>query len=53
MPVSLLVLALRLWLVPDLNPVVATVAGNVIGITVLTWLLMPVITRRLDGWLRR
>jgi antibiotic biosynthesis monooxygenase (ABM) superfamily enzyme len=52
-PVSLAVLAVRLWVAPDLNPVLATVIGNVIGIVVLTWVLMPRITRWLDAWLRR
>jgi antibiotic biosynthesis monooxygenase (ABM) superfamily enzyme len=51
--VSLAVLAVRSWVAPDLNPVLATVIGNVIGIVVLTWVLMPRITRWLDAWLRR
>ena len=52
-PVSLLFLALRLWLFPDLHIVAATVLSNVVGIVVLTWVLMPPITRWLSGWLRR
>jgi antibiotic biosynthesis monooxygenase (ABM) superfamily enzyme len=52
-PVSLLYTAVRLWLFPDLHAAIATVIGNVVGIVALTWLLMPVVTRRLDGWLRR
>lgn len=52
-PVSLLFLVVRLALFPDLHAVAATVLGNVVGIVVLTWLLMPPITRWLDGWLRR
>jgi antibiotic biosynthesis monooxygenase (ABM) superfamily enzyme len=52
-PVSLLYTAVRLWLFPDLHPAVATVIGHVVGIVVLTWLLMPRVTRVLDTWLRR
>jgi antibiotic biosynthesis monooxygenase (ABM) superfamily enzyme len=52
-PTSLAFTAVRLTFFPDLHPALATVLGNVIGIVVLTWLLMPVVTRRLDGWLRR
>ena len=52
-PVSLLYTLLRISLFPDLHAAVATVIGNVVGIVVLTWLAMPWLTRRLDGWLRR
>jgi antibiotic biosynthesis monooxygenase (ABM) superfamily enzyme len=52
-PVSLLYTAIRLWLFPDLHPAIATVIGNIIGIVVLTWFLMPRVTRLLDTWLRR
>ena len=54
-PVSLLVpRRARLVAVPrPATRSLATVIGNVIGIVVLTWLLMPRITRWLDAWLRR
>lgn len=52
-PTSLAFTAIRLALFPDLHPALATVLGNIVGIVVLTWLLMPTITRRLDPWLRR
>lgn len=52
-PTSLAFTALRLALFPDLAPALATVIGNVVGIFVLTWLLMPLVTRHLDSWLRR
>ena len=52
-PTSLAFTAVRLALFPDLHPALATVLGNIIGIVVLTWLLMPIVTRRLDAWLRR
>ena len=52
-PTSLAFMAIRLAFFPGLHPALATVLGNVVGILVLTWLLMPTITRRLDPWLRR
>lgn len=52
-PVSLAFLGLRLALFPDLHPVVATILGNVLGIVVLTWAVMPWLTDRLATWLRR
>jgi antibiotic biosynthesis monooxygenase (ABM) superfamily enzyme len=52
-PTSLVFTALRLTLFPDLAPVLATIASNVVGIVVLTWLLMPIVTARLSSWLRR
>jgi len=52
-PISLLYTLVRLALFPGLHPAIATVAGNVIGIVALTWLVMPWLTQRLDGWLRR
>ena len=51
-PTSLAFTALRLAFFPDLHPAAVTVLGNVVGIVVLTWLLMPIVTRRLDAWLR-
>lgn len=52
-PTSLLLNALRIELVPDLAWPVATVILNVIGVTLLTWVIMPVLTRVFSGWLRR
>ncbi len=53
-PVSLLFTAIRLALFPDHRTLrIATVLGNIVGILVLTWLVMPTVTRRLDSWLRR
>lgn len=51
-PVSLTVSVLRAWAWPDLPLVPAVFIGNVVGVAVLTWLLMPPLTRALDGWLR-
>ena len=41
-PTSLAFTAIRLALFPDLHPALATVLGNIVGIVVLTWLLMPI-----------
>lgn len=52
-PVSLTVALVRAWLFPGLPLVPSVLASNVIGIGVLTWLLMPALTRALRGWLAR
>lgn len=52
-PVSQAFLGVRVWLFPGLHPVLATLLGNVISVVVLTWVLMPLITRSLKRWLRR
>jgi len=52
-PVSQIYLWVRLSLFPDLNVVVATIVGNVFTVATLTWVLMPLITRRLKHWLCR
>ena len=51
-PVSLAASAFRAWAWPDLPLVPAVLFGNIVGVAVLTWLLMPPLTRALDGWLR-
>lgn len=50
-PASQVYLAARTSLFPQLNVVVATVVGNVFTVAALTYVLMPVITRRLKHWL--
>lgn len=52
-PVSLTYLMARMSLFPHLNVVVATLVGNVLTVAALTWAVMPPLTRRLEGWLRR
>lgn len=51
-PVSLVYAWIRAALFPDVPLVLGVILGNVFGIVALTWLLMPVITSRLDRWLR-
>lgn len=52
-PTALALAVLRSWIVPE-SPLVPTVfVSNVLGIVVLTWWLMPMLTRVFDSWLRR
>ena len=42
------------WLLPEDVPyLLAVLVGNIAGVTVLSWILMPRLTSWLDGWLRR
>jgi len=52
-PTVILTSYLARWFWPDLNLLVAIFVGNVISIAILTWILMPVVTARLTGWLQR
>lgn len=52
-PTSLAIGAVRDLLYPDLASPLAVLVGNVIGVAVLSWLLMPALTRWFDRWLRR
>lgn len=52
-PISLGITLLRQALLPDLPVVPSVLGSNIVGIALLTWVLMPWLTRRLDPWLRR
>lgn len=52
-PVALALGFLRREVAPDLGLVPATFISNVVAVAVLTWLLMPLLTRALRGWLSR
>ena len=52
-PTSLTLTFLRTWLLPDLALVPAVLLNSVLGVIVLSWVLMPFLTRALAGWLRR
>jgi antibiotic biosynthesis monooxygenase (ABM) superfamily enzyme len=52
-PISLLVTAVRRWLLPEVNWWTAVVIGNVVGVAILTWLAMPFLTRAFARWLQR
>jgi antibiotic biosynthesis monooxygenase (ABM) superfamily enzyme len=52
-PISLLVTAVRRWLLPDVNWWTAVFIGNVIGVALLSWVAMPFLTRVFERWLQR
>lgn len=52
-PTSLVLGSLQRMLIPEAPWVLAVLLSNTLGIAALTWLLMPWLTRRLSGWLRR
>lgn len=52
-PTALVLTAVRRWLLPDVHWSVAVLIANVFGVIILSWLLMPWLTSRLSGWLRR
>jgi antibiotic biosynthesis monooxygenase (ABM) superfamily enzyme len=52
-PISLLVTAVRRWLLPDVSWWTAVLIGNVIGVIVLSWVAMPLLTRAFARWLQR
>jgi antibiotic biosynthesis monooxygenase (ABM) superfamily enzyme len=52
-PTALAIGLLRQFFAPDLPFALATLLGNAAGVAVLTWLVMPPLTKLLDGWLRR
>ena len=51
-PTSLALNVVRDLLLPDIGLVPGVLMLNVAGVAILTWLLMPVLTRLLAGWLR-
>jgi antibiotic biosynthesis monooxygenase (ABM) superfamily enzyme len=52
-PTVLLLTVVRQWLLPDVGLVLGVLIGNVFGVAILSWVLMPVLTDWFDGWLRR
>jgi uncharacterized protein len=52
-PTALVLTVLRRWLLPDVNWVLGVLLGNVAGVIILSWALMPFLTRLLADWLRR
>jgi hypothetical protein len=51
-PVSLAAAAFRIWVWPGMPLALSVLFVNLVGIGVLTWAVMPPLTRVLDGWLR-
>lgn len=52
-PTTLLLGFLQRTFAPDTPWIPALFISNVVGIAILTWLLMPFVTRMLSSWLRR
>jgi antibiotic biosynthesis monooxygenase (ABM) superfamily enzyme len=52
-PTALVLTLVREWLLPDIHWTLGVLFGNAVGVVVLSWVLMPWLTRLLDGWLRR
>jgi len=52
-PTVLVITLVRGAVAPDMNVVLAVFVGNVLGILMLTYVLMPPLTRLLRGWLSR
>ena len=52
-PLSLAITLIRIRVAPDLPTVVAVLVSNAVGVTLLTYFVMPRLTRLLAGWLRR
>ena len=52
-PVSLLITFVRSEVAPDMNMVLAVLIANVLGVAALSFFLMPLVTRWLEGWLSR
>jgi antibiotic biosynthesis monooxygenase (ABM) superfamily enzyme len=52
-PTVLLITFVRGAIAPNMNVVLAVFVGNVLGILILTYVLMPPLTRLLAGWLSR
>jgi len=52
-PTVLVITLVRGELFPNMNVVLAVLVGNVLGILILTYVLMPPLTRLLAGWLNR
>ncbi len=52
-PTAMVLGVIREELYPDLTDPLAVLVGNIVGVAILSWVLMPALTRRFDGWLRR
>jgi uncharacterized protein len=52
-PTAMVLGEVRSVLYPDLSDSLAVLVGNIIGVAILSWVLMPALTQRFDGWLRR
>jgi antibiotic biosynthesis monooxygenase (ABM) superfamily enzyme len=52
-PTTLVLTKLRQELLPDVGFAPGILLGNAVGVTIMSWVLMPVLTKMLAGWLSR
>lgn len=52
-PTALVLTVLRREFLPDLSMVPSVLLSNIVGVAILSWGLMPVLTRLLGPWLQR
>ncbi len=52
-PTALLITLIRNQIAPDMNVVLAVLVGNVLGVAILSFLLMPRLTKLMASWLNR
>ncbi len=52
-PMTFTLTLLSMWLIPDVAWPLGLFISNVIGVIMLTWVLMPPLTRWFDRWLHR
>lgn len=52
-PTALVLTVIREAVLPDLPMPLAVFIGNLVGVVILSWILMPALTRRFDSWLSR
>ena len=52
-PTAVVLTAVRQWLIPDVHWIGAVLFANVFGVIILSWVIMPRLTRLFSGWLRR
>jgi antibiotic biosynthesis monooxygenase (ABM) superfamily enzyme len=52
-PVSVAVTYVRQAVAPNLPPLAALAISAVANVVILTWLIMPPLTRMLSGWLTK
>ena len=52
-PTVLAITLVRGELAPEMNVVLAVLVGNVISVAILSFLLMPWLTKKLEPWLNR
>ncbi len=52
-PTLLVLNEVRAWLIPDVPYLLGLLIGNIFSVAILSWILMPRLTKLLDRWLRR